>query len=56
MVADPLVEYLDKDSLKKAIENTKIMMLKAAKEMDFMEAARLRDSMNELEKKLKEIK
>ena len=53
MVADPLVEYLDKDSLKKAIENTKIMMLKAAKEMDFMEAARLRDSMNELEKKLK---
>lgn len=56
MVADPLVEYLDKDSLKKAIENTKIMMLKAAKEMDFMEASRLRDSMNELEKKLKEIK
>ena len=56
IVADPLVEYLDKDSLKKAIENTKIMMLKAAKEMDFMEAARLRDSMNELEKKLKEIK
>jgi excinuclease ABC subunit B len=55
MVTDPLVEYLDKDSLKKAFENTKIMMLKAAKEMDFMEAARLRDSMNELEKKLKEI-
>jgi len=55
MVADPLVEYLDENSLRKAIENTKNMMLKAAKEMDFMEAARLRDSMSELENKLKEI-
>ncbi|MEL0301882.1 MAG: helicase-related protein, partial [Flavobacteriaceae bacterium] len=55
MVADPLVEYLDENSLRKAIENTKTMMLKAAKEMDFMEAARLRDSMSELENKLKEI-
>ena len=55
MVADPLVEYLDENSLRKAIENTKTMMLRAAKEMDFMEAARLRDSMSELENKLKEI-
>jgi excinuclease ABC subunit B len=55
MVADTLVEYLDENSLRKAIENTKTMMLKAAKEMDFMEAARLRDSMSELENKLKEI-
>ena len=55
MVADPLVEYLDENSLRKAIENTKTMMLKAAKEMDFMEAARLRNSMSELENKLKEI-
>jgi excinuclease ABC subunit B len=55
MVADPLVEYLDENSLRKAIENTKTMMLKAAKEMDFMEAARLRDSMSELENKLEEI-
>jgi excinuclease UvrABC helicase subunit UvrB len=31
-------------------------MLKAAKEMDFMEAARLRDDMNELELKLKGMK
>jgi excinuclease ABC subunit B len=55
MVADPSVEYTDKNSLNKAIEETKKMMLKAAKEMDFMEAARLRDNMNELENKLKEI-
>ena len=55
MVADPSVEYTDKNSLNKAIEETKKMMLKAAKEMDFMKAARLRDNMNELENKLKEI-
>ena len=55
MVADPSVEYTDKNSLNKAIEETKKMMLKAAKEIDFMEAARLRDNMNELENKLKEI-
>jgi excinuclease ABC subunit B len=55
MVADPSVEYTDKNSLNKAIEETKKMMLKAAKEMDFMEAARLRDNMKELENKLKEI-
>jgi excinuclease ABC subunit B len=55
MVADPSVEYSDKNSLIKGIEETKKMMLKAAKEMDFMEAARLRDNMSELENKLKEI-
>jgi excinuclease UvrABC helicase subunit UvrB len=31
-------------------------MLKAAKDMDFMEAARLRDEMNQLEDKLKGMK
>ncbi|PCJ66850.1 MAG: excinuclease ABC subunit B [Bacteroidetes bacterium] len=56
MAADPIVQYMSKDGLKKAIENTKAMMLKAAKEMDFMEAARLRDEMNTLEEKLKELK
>lgn len=55
LAADPIVEYMDKNSLKKAIEETKKRMLKAAKEMDFMEAAHLRDSMTELEKKLNEI-
>ena len=55
MVADPSVEYTDKSSLNKAIEETKKMMLKAAKEMDFIEAARLIDNISELESKLKEI-
>jgi excinuclease ABC subunit B len=47
---------MTKDGVKKALESTKVQMLKAAKEMDFMEAARLRDDMNELELKLKGMK
>lgn len=53
MAADPVMQYATKDSLKKAIANTKAQMLKAAKEMDFMEAARLRDEMTALEEKMK---
>jgi excinuclease ABC subunit B len=53
LAADPIVQYMSKDGVKKAIDNTKAQMLKAAKEMDFMEAARLRDEMNQLEEKLK---
>jgi excinuclease ABC subunit B len=53
IAADPVMQYMSKDGVKKAIENTKAQMLKAAKEMDFMEAARLRDEMNQLEDKFK---
>ena len=56
IAADPVMQYMSADGVKKAIENTKIQMLKAAKEMDFMEAARLRDEMNQLEDKLKGMK
>ena len=56
IAADPVMQYMTKDAVKKALESTKSQMLKAAKEMDFMEAARLRDDMNELEIKLKGMK
>ncbi|MEY2924520.1 MAG: hypothetical protein RLZZ337_1068 [Bacteroidota bacterium] len=56
LAADPVVQYMTKPALKKAIENTKAEMLRAAKEMDFMEAARLRDEMNQLEDKMKGMK
>ena len=55
MVADPLEKYLSKPQLEKLLSDTKAQMLKAAKDTDFMEAARLRDEMFKLEKKLKEI-
>ena len=51
--ADPVVQYMTPEALEKTIEKTKKAMKKAAKELDFIEAARLRDEMFELEKILK---
>jgi excinuclease ABC subunit B len=56
IAADPVVQYMGEDALVKAIEKTKKSMKKAAKELDFIEAARLRDEMYELQKLLKEKK
>lgn len=50
LVADPVVEMMSKSQLEKAIADTKKKMLAAAKDMDFLEAARLRDEMYALEK------
>jgi excinuclease ABC subunit B len=50
IAADPVVKYMDSRALEKAIEKTRRSMEKAAKELDFVEAARLRDEMYELEK------
>ncbi|REJ83505.1 MAG: excinuclease ABC subunit UvrB [Bacteroidetes bacterium] len=52
IAADPVVQYMPADEIKKLISNTKKSMEKAAKELDFIEAARLRDEMYELEKML----
>jgi excinuclease ABC subunit B len=52
MAADPVVQYMNADELKKQIGKLKTAMVRAAKEMDFMEAARLRDEMYTLEKLL----
>ena len=43
-------------SQEKMIQKTKAAMQKAAKELDFIEAARLRDEMFQLEKKRDEMK
>jgi excinuclease ABC subunit B len=50
MAADPVVQYMTKPEMQKAIEKTKKDMQKAAKEMDFLMAARMRDEMYALEK------
>ncbi len=52
IAADPIVQYMSKPELKKAIDNTKKQMMVAAKEMDFLTAAKLRDEMFALEKML----
>ncbi len=54
IAADPIVKYMDKMALEKAVEKTKLSMEKAAKDLNFQEAARLRDEMFALEKLLKE--
>ena len=50
IAADPLVQYMNSDDLQKAIQKTQKAMEKAAKDMEFMEAARLRDELIELKK------
>ena len=56
LVADPVVAYMSKPEIEKMIQKTKAAMQKAAKELDFIEAARLRDEMFQLEKKRDEMK
>ena len=48
--ADPVVQYMSKEELQKAITKTRKAMDAAAKAFDFVEAARLRDEMFALEK------
>ena len=54
LAADPIVQYMTKPDLKKSIDNTKKEMLAAAKNMDFLLAAKLRDEMFALEKMMEE--
>lgn len=50
IAADPVTQYMNKDELKKQLTQIKSAMLRAAKELDFNEAARLRDEMFAIEK------
>jgi excinuclease ABC subunit B len=50
IAADPVYEHMSKESLKKSIDELRRKMMKAAKDTDFMEAARLRDEISALEK------
>ncbi len=52
IAADPIIAYMGKDALLKTIEKTKKQMEQAAGKLDFIEAARLRDEMFELQKLL----
>ncbi len=50
IAADPVVQYMNKEALEKAIKNAEKKMYKAAENLDFTEAARLRDEIFELKK------
>jgi len=54
MASEPLPEYATADDLKTKIEQTRKAMLSAAKKLEFLEAARLRDELIKLEDELEE--
>ena len=54
MVAEPVVQFMNEEQLKKAIESTKQKMQQAAKDTDFLTAARLRDEMVAMQRYFKE--
>lgn len=49
IAADPVVQTMSKNALEKALQKVKKAMHEAAKDLDFLEAARLRDEMMKLE-------
>jgi excinuclease ABC subunit B len=56
IAADPVIQYMSVEGLEKTIEKTQKQMKAAAKELDFIEAARLRDEMFALQRLLTERK
>lgn len=56
LAADPVVAYLGKDELQKMADRTKKSMEKAAKDLEFMEAAKLRDEYMAILKLIEEKK
>ncbi len=50
LAADPVIQYMNLEQLEKMHKKIKKQMEESAKELDFMEAARLRDEMFQLEK------
>jgi excinuclease ABC subunit B len=53
IAADPVIRYMNREALEKAIEKTRKNMEKAASELDFIEAARFRDELADLQKLLR---
>ena len=49
IMADPIVQYMTQPEMQKSIDKTRKDMAKAAKDMDFLMAARLRDEMFAME-------
>ncbi len=56
LAADPVVAYLSKDELQKMADRTRKAMEKAAKDLEFIEAAKLRDEYLAIQKLIEEKK
>ncbi len=55
LAADPVVPYMNAEELQRFINTQREKMLEAAREMEFIEAARLRDEIIKLEDKLSSL-
>ena len=55
LAADPVIQYMTPQALQKSIDYTRRQMMEAAKEMNFIEAAQLRDELIKLEDQLKQL-
>jgi len=53
IAADPVIKYMNSEALEKAIEKTRKNMEKAASELDFIQAARFRDELADLQNLLR---
>ena len=54
IAADPVVQYMNREQMQKAIDRTRKLMQEAAKKLEFIEAAQYRDELLKLEELLKE--
>ncbi len=52
MVADPIIEKMSREQIEKSIADTTALMKKAAKELDFLQAAQYRDEIIRLQEEL----
>ncbi len=55
IAADPVVKFMSKNALEKAISHTRKQMFDAAKKLEFIEAAQLRDELIKMEKILEKF-
>ena len=55
IAADPIVPYMNRDELQRSITRLRTEMVAAAKAMDFMEAARMRDEILQMEEHLSRL-
>ncbi|MGN0223741.1 MAG: helicase-related protein, partial [Muribaculaceae bacterium] len=56
IAADPVVPYMSRDELRRSVDRLREQMLAAAKDMEFIEAARLRDEIIKLEERIEQMK
>jgi excinuclease ABC subunit B len=55
IAADPVVPYMNREEMQRSIARLRTEMVAAAKNMDFMEAARMRDEILQMESRMEKL-